>query len=584
MTYTLDWSETDLGGSAVVSYGLGAVLDYADKPAGATAALSITAFHADSSNTTIAEFSIVTTGSSVMTFDYRTSTESGYDKLHIDVDGVSQAEYSGVTAWTTHAGISIASAGTHTIRFRYQKDSGSAANADRVWVALLNITNTTTTNDASGTVDTYDFEDGATPSFITTSSWTNSTSGPITGTRSMRSPASPAGSGSYDLEIEKAAGSDYATVGFDYKTDTESGWDKLFIFPDAAAANVPASGEPSTPGDSGWIAYSGSTSGRIALILPAAAQTVLLRYTKDGGGDVGADAVWIDTLKMPAAGGADLTAADSAHGHSTESPTLTQVHELAPSDAAHGHAADSPTLTQAHELAPADSSHGHATEAPTLTQAGDLAPADSAHAHASESPTLTQTHALSPADSLHGHGSESPTLAQAGDLAAADSSHTHTADSPALTQVHQLAPADSSHGHASDSPALTQAHELTAADSVHGHTTESPTTTTGTTLVPADSAHAHAAGQPAVTQLHLLDPARTVHAHATELAALTQAHELAALDSLLTHTSDSPTLASFEPAATTPAERTIVVPAEDRTIVVPAENRTITVPSEDRRA
>lgn len=536
MTYTLDWSETDLGGSAVVSYGLGAVLDYADKPAAATAALSITAFHADSSNTTIAEFSVVTTGSSVMTFDYHTSSES-YDKLHIDVDGVSQAEYSGVTAWTTHAGISIPSAGTHTISFRYQKDSGSAANADRVWVALLNITNTTTTNDASGSVDTYDFEDGATPSFITTSSWTNSTSGPITGTRSMRSPASPAGSGSYDLEIEKAAGSDYATVGFDYKTDTESGWDKLFIFPDAAAANVPASGEPSTPGDSGWIAYSGSTSGRIALILPAAAQTVLLRYTKDGGGDVGADAVWIDTLKMPAAGGADLTAADSAHGHSTESPTLTQVHSLAPVDSLHAHTADVPTLTQAHVVAPVDSAHSHAADVPTLTQA----------------------HAITPADSAHGHGTESPVLAQTGDLEPDDSAHAHAADSPTLTQAHVIAPADAAHGHSS----------------------ESPTLTSGTTIQPADSSHGSTSESPALTQVHVLAPADCGHAHATETPTVTQVHALAPLDTMHGHTSDSP-LVYIPSGLPPPAERTVVTSAEVRIVVVAAENRIVTTPAETR--
>ena len=89
MTYTLDWSETDLGGTAVVSYGSGAILDFTDKPSGATSALSITSNQSDGVDNILAEFEIVTTGSSVMTFDYKVSTESGWDKFHIDVDGVS---------------------------------------------------------------------------------------------------------------------------------------------------------------------------------------------------------------------------------------------------------------------------------------------------------------------------------------------------------------------------------------------------------------------------------------------------------------------------------------------------------------
>lgn len=296
--YTLDWSETNLGGSAIVSYASGAILDFNDKPATATSALSLTPNRGDSINVTIAEFSIETSGSSVMTFDYHTSTESGFDFLHIDVDGVSQASFSGATAWTSHAGINIASAGVHTIRFRYQKDGSGVGGEDRVWVALLNITNTVTTNNDTGSTDLYDMESGTIPSVASTSTWTNSTSEPITGTRSLRSPAAPANSGSYDLDITKPATTGYRPVGFDWKVSSEAGWDKLYIFPDSSAASVPASGQPSTPGAPGWLDRSGTASGRFAVILPAAASTLRLRYAKDAGTAVGSDAAWIDTLRV----------------------------------------------------------------------------------------------------------------------------------------------------------------------------------------------------------------------------------------------------------------------------------------------
>lgn len=299
MTYTLDWSATNLGGSAVVSYASSAILDFTDKPAGATAALSLTRNLGDSINITIAEFSIVTTGSSVMTFDYHTSSETNYDKLHIDVDGVSQAEFSGAVAWTSHAGINIASAGTHTIRFRYQKDGGGLVDADRVWVALLNITNTTTTNDSSATVDTFDMESGSIPASVTTTDWINSTSEPITGTRSLRTPVTTAGSGSYDLEVTQGASSVYSVIAFDWKVSTELNYDELFVCPDTAAANIPVSGPPVTVGAPGWLDLSGTATGRFGIIIPPAGRTLLLRYAKDAATDVGSDAVWIDTLTVP---------------------------------------------------------------------------------------------------------------------------------------------------------------------------------------------------------------------------------------------------------------------------------------------
>lgn len=296
MTYTLDWSETNLGGSAVDSYARGTILDFTDKPVGATAALSCTAAMGATDHM-LAVFTIETSGSSLMTFDYKISTEAGWDKLHIDVDGVSQANYSGIVAWTSHPGISIPTAGVHTIRFRYSKDAGDV-NADRVWIAKLNITNTVTVNDASGTVTTSDMEDGAIPAAVTTSTWTNSTSAPIAGTRSLRSPASPANSASYDLTVTKPAGGNYGTVGFDYKVSTEAGWDKLQVFPNPAAA--------------GKVEFSGTASGRLAVILPPAESSVLFRYVKDGGGAGGADAVWIDNLSLPAAGGGGITGSLSA--------------------------------------------------------------------------------------------------------------------------------------------------------------------------------------------------------------------------------------------------------------------------------
>jgi hypothetical protein len=147
-------------------------------------------------------------------------------------------------------------------------------------------------------------------------------------------------------------------------------------------------------------------------------------------------------------GAIDLTPADSAHGHTSESPAITQTHAVTPADATHTHATDQPALTQTHTLAPADSRHTHTAESPAVTQSGDLAPADTAHTHTSDTPTLTQVHVVTPADSSHSHASGSPTITQGLTIQPDDSSHGHASDTPTLTQVHELAPADTLHAHA----------------------------------------------------------------------------------------------------------------------------------------
>jgi hypothetical protein len=571
VTYTLDWSETDLGGTAVTSYGSGAILDFTDKPSGATSALSITSNQADGVDNILAEFSIVTTGSSVMTFDYKVSTESGWDKFHIDVDGVSQANYSGIVAWTSHAGINIASAGTHTIRFRYTKDSGGAGNADRVWVALLNITNTSTTNDASGSADTYDMEDGAIPSFVTTSTWTNSTSEPIAGSRSLRSPASPANSGTYDLEIEKAAGDDWAAVGFDFKVSTEAGWDKLFLFPDATASNIPATGSPSTSGESGWLDWSGSTSGRLAVILPAAASSLLLRYTKDGGGSGGSDAVWIDNLDMPAAGGATnyngtVTAASTATTSSTGVVGKVATAALAA------------TVAVAAVGVVGKSAGSTIAETATTTAAGSVTSGTSATSTVASTGSVTTAGVVgrSSGSTLSG----TATTAAAGVVGkVATSSLASTATVTAAgTVVSGI----------SSSATITSTANTTTAGVVGRVATTALSSTA--TIAAAGLVEVPGSGTAALATTGNITASGLVAA--TSLASITAAAEMLAAGAVGgTRTTTLAATATVTAAGTvvdpgaiapTPAERTVVVPAEDRVVIVPAENRTVVVPADPR--
>jgi hypothetical protein len=563
-TYTLDWSETDLGGSAVVSYGAGAILDFNDKPAGATAALSLTANQGGSANVTMVELSIETSGSSVMTFDYHVSSESGYDKLHIDVDGVSQADYSGTVAWTTHAGINIASAGVHTIRFRYQKDGSGDLDEDRAWVALLNITNTVTVNDASGSVTTYDMEDGAIPAAATTSTWTNSTSAPIAGTRSLRSPASPADGGTYDLIIAKASGSEYGVVGFDWKVSSENNYDKLYIFPDATAGNVPATGAPSSAGSPGWLAYDDVLSGRLALILPATATTSLVRYAKDAGGTAGADAAWIDNLSLPAATGSGGSVTGVAATASGQAP--------APSFSGAANTTAVTATATAQALAPSVSaSSAVAGGGPAVATAAAVAPNVSASSVVAAVAATSGGAALAPAASGSGTSANvSAVTSTSTGTALAPSivgESTVTGGGPATATMQAQAPTFSTGSVIAAIAATVTVVALAPSVSTTGAGQVAAVRATATVAAPPPSVSASStvAATPAAASATAVTPSVSAVQN-VNVAAIVAAAVASAVAPLVT-TYDTPTV--------TPASRTLVVPPEARVMVVPADNRTL---------
>lgn len=66
-------------------------------------------------------------------FDYRVSSEEGYDYLRFYVGDRKKLQYSGIINWTTSASIYIPP-GTHTLRWSYQKDSTVSENEDTAFI------------------------------------------------------------------------------------------------------------------------------------------------------------------------------------------------------------------------------------------------------------------------------------------------------------------------------------------------------------------------------------------------------------------------------------------------------------------
>ena len=78
-------------------------------------------------------------GGSSYSFDYRVDSEGSYDYLRFYVDGVQQpsTDWSGTIAWANYAG--TITAGTHTLSWRYSKDSSGNTGLDRVFVDNISI-------------------------------------------------------------------------------------------------------------------------------------------------------------------------------------------------------------------------------------------------------------------------------------------------------------------------------------------------------------------------------------------------------------------------------------------------------------
>jgi len=70
-----------------------------------------------------------------ITFEYRVSSESGYDFLHFSIDGVEQDSWSGEVAWT-RASYPV-TAGTHTFTWSYDKDGSVSNGSDAAWVDYI---------------------------------------------------------------------------------------------------------------------------------------------------------------------------------------------------------------------------------------------------------------------------------------------------------------------------------------------------------------------------------------------------------------------------------------------------------------
>jgi len=161
--------------------------------------------------------------------DYRVSSESGFDRGYIIVDGVQIVNASGNGSWTAMPTQTF-SAGVHFIQFVYTKDDGVSSNDDTFYIDNVVLPAIT---DISDLVE--DFPGGAVPS---RDEWVNDGTNPwqsSTGTpadiHGLKSKTSLANNGTSTLTYNSPTGSPAGVVFMAGFADSEQGFDffKLLI-------------------------------------------------------------------------------------------------------------------------------------------------------------------------------------------------------------------------------------------------------------------------------------------------------------------------------------------------------------------
>lgn len=95
-----------------------------------------------------------------LSFDYKVSSEQGYDRLCFYVDGTKKLEASGEEGWTGFT-YTADTSGTKTLEWKYKKDQSWAGGADCAWIDDVRFTggqpsNPTGDANSDGTVDVSD--------------------------------------------------------------------------------------------------------------------------------------------------------------------------------------------------------------------------------------------------------------------------------------------------------------------------------------------------------------------------------------------------------------------------------------------
>jgi hypothetical protein len=215
---------------------------------------------------------VVTDSLATVTFDRKVSSEAGWDYLMFYVDDNYISAWSGEQDWSKVG--CFVSAGTHTFKWVYSKDSSVSSGDDTVWVDNVKIQKYPTYFNG--------FESGVLAPFVTSgdANWLVTSTDPFSGTYSAKA-GTITDSQHTDLELTRGITVGGEAIGFIFKVSSEYYWDYLRFYIDGVEQSA-WSGET----DWCWAGFP----------VDEGNNTFKWSYTKDGSVSSGYDTAWLDEV------------------------------------------------------------------------------------------------------------------------------------------------------------------------------------------------------------------------------------------------------------------------------------------------
>jgi len=226
----------------------------------------------DNSESSTIETSVTVSSTQAVKFYWKVSSESNYDYLRFYIDDVQQASISGTVSWT-QVSYNI-SAGTHTLKWSYTKDSSVSSGSDCGWIDKLEITEPA----ADAIAEAVDYA-GLTFTLSGSADWYSQTT-----TTYYDGDAAQSGdiSNSQSTTMQTTV-SGITSVKFYWRVSSESSYDYLRFYIDGVL-------QSSISGTVGWTQKTYTVS--------SGSHTLKWTYSKDVSVSSGSDCGWVDKLEL----------------------------------------------------------------------------------------------------------------------------------------------------------------------------------------------------------------------------------------------------------------------------------------------
>lgn len=241
---------------------------------------SATSTNQDHSSTS--SYSVQLSGNSEFTysFNYKVSSESGWDFLSFYINGERQERWSGEQDWAQWEGTLVG--GDYTLLWEYSKDSSVSQGDDKAWIDDVVIAGEQEVYRPDGQIApiNIDFSDGVPGNWVNnpTHPWVIEENNGFDGGSSLASAQINDGQAS-DISVTSIFSEQ--TLSFAYKVSSEEGYDFLRFYVDGEL-------NESWSGEIDWQQHN--------VEITAGEHTLKWEYVKDGSVTSGEDKAWIDNV------------------------------------------------------------------------------------------------------------------------------------------------------------------------------------------------------------------------------------------------------------------------------------------------